>query len=396
MFSNLKFIKRSIILITIIRHNMSSNVSVNKTKSTTASVHTNLCISICLSQVLITISLSKFNFDSRICQSFALLNHYVFITIFAWLMNEAFNLYITITYAAHQTSPLNDSGSQWKFYLLGWLIPAIIVFIIFLTNSDDYFHDKMCWFNLDNIWINVSPALSILAISILVMVFSAKEHTEISYTKTEKSNKASFLFIFYFLLNEEVRKKLRESKKLERLEKKEKKSQMSNLNDLIMETMFKIKRDEIDEEEEDDEEDEEEEQVETKTRNSFSKLYKSSQKNYIKSPTNDSKGNDLWLKSTNSKTVKFESPLSQGRNSHARDPLVLDLNSTAKKNEMMHLVLNPSDEDNRDYENQVWPHLKEKYYKNSSICLNKFNSVNLGADFYESNEEKITSSSTFS
>lgn len=104
-------------------------------------------------------------------------------------MNEAFNLYITITYAAHQSSPLNDSSSQWKFYLLGWLIPIIIVVIIFLVNSDDYFDQKLCWFNLDRIWINIGPALSIIAISILVMIFSAKEHTEVSYTKTEKSNK---------------------------------------------------------------------------------------------------------------------------------------------------------------------------------------------------------------
>lgn len=133
--------------------------------------------------------MTKFNFDYRICQSFALLNHYVFIAIFAWIMNEAFNLYITITYAAHQTSPLNDSGSQWKFYLLGWLIPAIIVVIFLLVYSVDYFDEKVCWFNLNNIWVNVSPAISILSISILVMVFSAKEHTEISYTKTEKSNK---------------------------------------------------------------------------------------------------------------------------------------------------------------------------------------------------------------
>ena len=56
------------------------------------------------------------------CQTLALLNHYMFLVVFAWLMNEAFNLYITITYAAHQSAPVNDQGSQWRSYLLGYLM----------------------------------------------------------------------------------------------------------------------------------------------------------------------------------------------------------------------------------------------------------------------------------
>ena len=120
---------------------------------------------------------------------FGILNHYMLIVVFAWLMNEAFNLYITITYAAHQSSPINDSGSQWRFYLLGYLLPALIVFVLILTKSKAYHDPKLCWFNLDNLWINISPIISMLAISILVMIFSAKEHTESSYTKNQKANK---------------------------------------------------------------------------------------------------------------------------------------------------------------------------------------------------------------
>jgi uncharacterized membrane protein len=43
--------------------------------------------------------------------------------------------------------------------------------------------------NLDNLWINISPIIIIVMISILVMIFSAKEHTESSYTKNQKANK---------------------------------------------------------------------------------------------------------------------------------------------------------------------------------------------------------------
>lgn len=135
------------------------------------------------------ISLSKFNFDKSVCQTFSLLNHYMIFAVSAWLMNEAFNLYIAITYAAHQSSPINDTGSQWRFYLLGWLLPAVLVIILFATKSNNYFDDNLCWFNLDNLWVNVSPMICMICVSMLVMIFSAKEHTESSYTKNQKANK---------------------------------------------------------------------------------------------------------------------------------------------------------------------------------------------------------------
>ena len=42
-------------------------------------------------------------------------------------MNEAFNLYITITYAAHQAGPVTEAAPQWRFYLIGWGLPVVIV-----------------------------------------------------------------------------------------------------------------------------------------------------------------------------------------------------------------------------------------------------------------------------
>ena len=135
------------------------------------------------------ISLSDLNYDKNLCQIFALLNHYMMFVVFAWLMNEAFNLYITITYAAHQLTPINDQGPQWRFYLIGWVFPAFIVIILLVTKSKFYYDRKLCLFNLDNLWINVSPMLAMLAITFLVMVFSDKEQTESSYTKNEKANK---------------------------------------------------------------------------------------------------------------------------------------------------------------------------------------------------------------
>ena len=119
------------------------------------------------------------------CQIFGLLNHYMLFVVFAWLMNEAFNLYISITYAAHQSSPVNDNGSQWRtFYLLGWLFPALLIVILFITNSNDYYDKKLCWFNLNHLWINVSPMIAMLCVS----------------QQMNFINKKKFVFNLYFLL----------------------------------------------------------------------------------------------------------------------------------------------------------------------------------------------------
>lgn len=55
-----------------------------------------------------------------ICHIFAIALHYFFLATYSWVMNEAFNLYIVITYSTHNPSDLNDSGSMIRYYVLGW------------------------------------------------------------------------------------------------------------------------------------------------------------------------------------------------------------------------------------------------------------------------------------
>lgn len=80
-------------------------------------------------------------------------------------MNEAFNLYITITYAAHQSGPVTDAAPQWRFYLLGWILPIILVAVLLAVKSDSYYAKKICWFNLDHLWIFVSPSIVMILVS---------------------------------------------------------------------------------------------------------------------------------------------------------------------------------------------------------------------------------------
>ncbi|CAL1530171.1 unnamed protein product, partial [Lymnaea stagnalis] len=158
-----------------------------RTSTSTAALHRNLSVSIALSQLVFMFGIDRYE-TPTICQVFAILLHYFFLATYSWVMNEAFNLYIVITYSAHNPSDLTDSGSMIRYYVLGWVIPAILVGA-FVGTSDHYIAHDMCWVAPDHMWLFIGPAIGIISITILVLIFTAKEHNENSYTKSDKTNK---------------------------------------------------------------------------------------------------------------------------------------------------------------------------------------------------------------
>ncbi|XP_041364256.1 uncharacterized protein LOC121379672 [Gigantopelta aegis] len=159
-----------------------------RTSSSTASLHKNLSLSIVGGQMVFMFGINRYE-QKVMCQVFSILLHYFFLTNYSWMMNEAFNLYILITYSAHSASELTDSGSMVRYYVLGWVIPAVLVGAFLGTNKDDYYAPDMCWIAFDHFWLFIGPAVGIIAVSILVLIFTAKEHNENSYTKSEKTNR---------------------------------------------------------------------------------------------------------------------------------------------------------------------------------------------------------------
>ncbi|XP_050390445.2 cadherin EGF LAG seven-pass G-type receptor 1 [Patella vulgata] len=159
-----------------------------RTSSASAALHKNLSLSISCSQVIFMFGIDRYD-QPAVCQVFAVLLHFFFLSNYAWLMNEAFNLYIVITYSAHNQTDLNDSGSMLRYHILGWVIPGILVGAFIGTNSDTYYAEDMCWISWAHFWLFIGPAVGIIAVSTLVLIFTAKEHNENSYTKSEKTNK---------------------------------------------------------------------------------------------------------------------------------------------------------------------------------------------------------------
>ncbi|CAG5122306.1 unnamed protein product, partial [Candidula unifasciata] len=158
-----------------------------RTSTSTAAIHRNLSVSIALSQLVFMFGIDRYE-TPALCHIFAIALHYFFLATYSWVMNEAFNLYIVITYSAHNPSDLNDSGSMIRYYVLGWVLPGIMVGA-FVGTSDGYYAKDMCWVAPDHMWLFIGPAIGIMSITVLVLIFTAKEHNESSYTKSDKTNK---------------------------------------------------------------------------------------------------------------------------------------------------------------------------------------------------------------
>ncbi|XP_052265655.1 adhesion G protein-coupled receptor L2-like [Dreissena polymorpha] len=165
-----------------------------RTSSGTASLHKNLGVSVMLGQSVFMIGIDQYD-HVVMCQVFAVCLHYFFLAAFAWLMNEAFNLYIVITYSSHSHDGNSEAGSMLRYYILGWVLPAVLVGSFVGSLGKTYYARDMCWISWDNLWLFVGPALGIIAVTIMVMIFTAKEHNENSYTKSEKSNKTITLLM---------------------------------------------------------------------------------------------------------------------------------------------------------------------------------------------------------
>ncbi|KAK3090162.1 hypothetical protein FSP39_009603 [Pinctada imbricata] len=93
----------------------------------------------------------SFPFLDVMCRVFAVLIHYFVLCNHAWLMNEAFNQYIVITYSAHSHGELTDSGSMFRYYFLGWSAALHgIVFGCWLDQWSDLsrIHMKGLWIQI--------------------------------------------------------------------------------------------------------------------------------------------------------------------------------------------------------------------------------------------------------
>ncbi|CAF1216788.1 unnamed protein product [Rotaria magnacalcarata] len=169
-----------------------------RTHSTAAYIHKHYSFVLCCSQIILILAFNGIPYHHLfLCRAVACTTHYFILSSYCWLMNEAFNLYIQITYTTHPavagaSTALSDAASKYRFLGMGYILPFCIVTLLASIKKSTYFlaiEMRLCFIDLDD-WLKIYfiPISAIIFITIMVMIFSAKQHHESSYTKNEKAN----------------------------------------------------------------------------------------------------------------------------------------------------------------------------------------------------------------
>ncbi|UJR35373.1 hypothetical protein I4U23_028130 [Adineta vaga] len=170
-----------------------------RTHSSAAYIHKHYAFVLICSQVILILAFNGIPLSNLyLCRLVACTTHFFILSSYCWLMNEAFNLYIQITYSTHPavagaSATLSDAASKYRFLGMGYILPFCIVTLLASIKTKTYFmttKSGLCFIDLDD-WFKIYfiPITGIIFITIMVMIFSAKQHHESSYTKMKKPMK---------------------------------------------------------------------------------------------------------------------------------------------------------------------------------------------------------------
>ncbi|XP_071829709.1 adhesion G protein-coupled receptor L2-like isoform X2 [Apostichopus japonicus] len=152
----------------------------------TVAVHRNLAVSEILLQLTFLIGTPRIE-NALICKIITILIHFLFVTSFGWICNEAFNLYVEVANSIH--SEHQQQRPMLRYYVIGWFAPGILVGVLANTNWNDYFSSNVCFMDFSFVWFMIGPAAGIWGITVFVLIYTGKDISESSYFKDEKTNK---------------------------------------------------------------------------------------------------------------------------------------------------------------------------------------------------------------
>ncbi|ESO90837.1 hypothetical protein LOTGIDRAFT_122649, partial [Lottia gigantea] len=121
-------------------------------------VHRNLCLAIVGAQITFLAGIKAVKYKIA-CSMIALVLHYCYMSVFAWMLVEGLHLY-------NRVVRVFGSELYRKIYysVFGWGMPVLLIVISAAADWDGYGTDKVCWLSIsrDTIWAFVGPALAII------------------------------------------------------------------------------------------------------------------------------------------------------------------------------------------------------------------------------------------
>ena len=140
-------------------------------ESNANSIHINLVFTLLLANILFGVGINQT--EPRIaCNILAIFLHFFYMCTYAWLFVEVLHLY-------RQLSEIRNinHGSMKFYYVLGYVLPGIIVGLAVGLQTDAYGNDRFCWVSTRSvlIWSLAGPVLIVLLANFIILCMSLRE-----------------------------------------------------------------------------------------------------------------------------------------------------------------------------------------------------------------------------
>lgn len=145
------------------------------------SIRLNLVLSIFISELFFLIGVARTK-PEILCRIIAIFLHYFYISSFAWLFIEVLHIYRMLT----EIRDIN-TGSMKFYYLVGYVIPGIIVGLAVGLYTDQYGTPQFCWLSTQTmfIWSFAGPIIVVWLIAVVTCILgwqaSCKEKVHVTH-----------------------------------------------------------------------------------------------------------------------------------------------------------------------------------------------------------------------
>ncbi|XP_071489807.1 adhesion G protein-coupled receptor L2-like [Diadema antillarum] len=157
-------------------------------QSDRTTIHKNLCLTLMIVEIIFMAGISQ-TANKTLCAVIAILLHYFFLSVFAWMCLEGVQLYIMLVQVFE-----SESSRRKYYYPFGYILPLLIVGISAAIDFESYGTPQYCWFCQEsNIkWAFYAPVCLIIFVNILFLsmaLFIMCKHSTIQTNPKEKTQK---------------------------------------------------------------------------------------------------------------------------------------------------------------------------------------------------------------
>ncbi|XP_064407630.1 latrophilin-like protein LAT-2 isoform X2 [Halichondria panicea] len=159
-------------------------------------IHLNLSISLLLGYVVFLSGVETAVASEVACAFVAALLHYLFTTVFFWMLCEGIMLYLMLVLVFNQISK-----KWWIFFIIGWVVPVIPVAISAALIHDQYGTKQYCWIAIGAgdkgaIWAFVVPMLLVVLVNVFFLLAALRSVYNQRKSTMQRSGKKESLQLF--------------------------------------------------------------------------------------------------------------------------------------------------------------------------------------------------------